>query len=69
MTHAIRCSECEHLHFEPIRKVYLRCLIEGCLCPFGVVMCTHCNGYGSSLKEDSDRCTVCGGSGLRPVVA
>lgn len=26
--------------------------------------CTHCNGYGSSLKEVEDRCTICGGSGL-----
>lgn len=31
---------------------------------FGLVQCTQCNGYGSSLKEDSDRCTKCGGSGL-----
>jgi hypothetical protein len=28
------------------------------------VECSHCNGYGSSLKEASDRCTRCGGSGL-----
>jgi len=27
--------------------------------------CPHCNGYGSSLKEDSDRCSVCGGTGRR----
>ena len=26
--------------------------------------CPNCNGYGSSLKESSDRCTQCGGSGL-----
>jgi DnaJ-class molecular chaperone len=28
--------------------------------------CPHCNGYGSSLNEDSDRCTRCGVSGLIP---
>ena len=26
--------------------------------------CSHCNGYGSSLKESSAKCTRCGGSGL-----
>jgi hypothetical protein len=26
--------------------------------------CPHGNGYGSSLKEASARCTHCGGSGL-----
>jgi len=31
---------------------------------YGYKMCSHCNGYGSSLKESSDRCTKCGGSGL-----
>jgi DnaJ-class molecular chaperone len=30
----------------------------------GYEVCTHCNGYGSSLKEDSDTCTKCGGLGL-----
>lgn len=24
-------------------------------------MCGYCNGYGSSLKEESDRCTKCHG--------
>jgi DnaJ-class molecular chaperone len=32
----------------------------------GLKICTHCNGYGSSLKEKADTCTVCGGSGLVP---
>ena len=27
-------------------------------------VCTHCNGYGSSLKEKEERCTRCGGTGL-----
>ena len=29
-------------------------------------VCTHCNGYGSSLKDPLgvDTCTRCGGSGL-----
>lgn len=30
----------------------------------GYMICDHCHGYGSSLKEESDRCTKCGGSGL-----
>lgn len=30
----------------------------------GLVECPHCNGYGSSLKEESERCTFCGGEGL-----
>ncbi len=24
----------------------------------------HCNGYGSSLEEEPNRCTRCGGTGL-----
>lgn len=31
---------------------------------FGFRQCPHCNGYGSSLKEEADRCTMCGGSGV-----
>jgi len=27
------------------------------------VECDHCNGYGSSLKEESNSCTKCGGKG------
>jgi len=32
----------------------------------GLVMCPHCNGYGSSLKdpEGVNTCTECGGQGL-----
>jgi hypothetical protein len=26
--------------------------------------CSHCNGYGSSLKDDADRCSRCGGTGI-----
>jgi hypothetical protein len=43
--------------------------------PEGMKWCPRCNGYGSSLKEASGRCTHCGGSGLvwadrdRPVAA
>lgn len=33
----------------------------------GFEECQHCNGYGSSLKEASDRCTRCGGTGLLPL--
>lgn len=29
--------------------------------------CQHCNGYGSSLREASDRCTRCGWTGLVPL--
>jgi DnaJ-class molecular chaperone len=32
--------------------------------PEGMKWCPRCNGYGSSLKEESARCTHCGGSGL-----
>jgi DnaJ-class molecular chaperone len=37
--------------------------------PFGAVAqgmrwCPHCNGCGSSLKEDAERCTHCAGTGL-----
>lgn len=31
---------------------------------YGYVVCEHCNGYGSSLKESADQCTKCGGLGL-----
>jgi DnaJ-class molecular chaperone len=33
---------------------------------YGYTICTHCNGYGSSLKEEADRCTKCEGLGLMP---
>jgi len=33
---------------------------------YGLVECTHCAGYGSSLKEAAPRCTQCGGTGLQP---
>lgn len=37
--------------------------------PFGAVQhgmcwCPHCNGYGSPLREDTERCTHCAGPGL-----
>lgn len=25
---------------------------------YGFEVCGHCNGYGSSLKENADRCTL-----------
>jgi DnaJ-class molecular chaperone len=31
---------------------------------YGLTVCKHCNGYGSSLKESARTCTQCGGSGL-----
>ena len=31
---------------------------------YGFKECPHCNGYGSSLKEEADRCTKCNGLGL-----
>jgi DnaJ-class molecular chaperone len=31
---------------------------------YGYEECTHCNGYGSSLKEEGRTCSRCGGSGL-----
>ena len=35
---------------------------------YGLEMCSHCNGYGSSLKDPIgvNTCTKCGGSGLQP---
>jgi DnaJ-class molecular chaperone len=27
-------------------------------------ICPYCNGYGSSLKEESPKCSKCGGCGL-----
>ncbi len=32
----------------------------------GFEVCRNCNGYGSSLEEESDRYTRCGGTGLLP---
>jgi hypothetical protein len=32
--------------------------------PEGTEWCPECNGYGSSLAEEMERCTRCGGSGL-----
>ena len=31
---------------------------------YGYTVCDHCNGYGSSLKEEAERCTKCNGTGL-----
>ena len=33
---------------------------------YGYKQCPHCNGYGSSLKDQEgvDRCSRCGGTGL-----
>ncbi len=31
---------------------------------YGYEECTHCNGYGSSLKEDTPVCSKCQGNGL-----
>jgi DnaJ-class molecular chaperone len=31
---------------------------------YGLKQCPNCNGYGSSLKESSDRCSQCDGTGL-----
>ena len=28
------------------------------------IQCPHCNGYGSSLKEECETCSKCGGDGL-----
>ena len=33
-------------------------------CGYVPEQCDHCNGYGSSFKEDADRCTKCHGTGL-----
>ena len=33
----------------------------------GYKICEHCNGYGSSFKDEGEgRCSKCGGSGLIP---
>jgi hypothetical protein len=32
--------------------------------PVGTEWCPECNGYGSSLFEETERRTRCGGSGL-----
>jgi hypothetical protein len=32
--------------------------------PQGTEWCPECNGYGSSLMEETARCTRCGGTGL-----
>jgi DnaJ-class molecular chaperone len=32
--------------------------------PQGMRWCPHCNGYGSSPREDAERCTHCAGTGL-----
>jgi hypothetical protein len=32
--------------------------------PDSTEWCPQCNAYGSSLTEETERCTRCGGSGL-----
>ena len=32
--------------------------------PEGYEWCRHCNGYGSSLKDENERCARCNGTGL-----
>ena len=29
------------------------------------MLCENCNGYGSSLEEEQDRCSCCGGTGIK----
>lgn len=31
---------------------------------YGYKECLHCNGYGSSLKEEVEICSECDGSGV-----
>lgn len=31
----------------------------------GIILCEHCNGYGSCLKEEQDQCSCCGGTGVK----
>lgn len=32
-----------------------------------MIECSHCNGFGSSFKDPGDeRCSKCGGTGLKP---
>ena len=40
--------------------------------PFGIDpkrarWCRECNGYGSSLKQETAKCTRCGGTGLEAI--
>jgi DnaJ-class molecular chaperone len=30
----------------------------------GLIVCSNCNGYGSSLRESGPRCSTCNGVGL-----
>jgi len=34
----------------------------------GYEYCDHCNGYGSSLKEDANTCTKCKGTGIQKIL-
>jgi hypothetical protein len=36
--------------------------------PEGMRWCPHCDGYGSSLMEETERCTRGGGTGLVMVI-
>jgi hypothetical protein len=32
-----------------------------------ILICEHCNGYGSSLKEEQERCSCCNGTGVQAI--
>ena len=34
---------------------------------YGMMECKHCNGYGSSLKEEQPKCSKCSGTGLQEI--
>ena len=46
---------------DPILEAYLKHNGKN---PDDYKECDHCHGYGSSLEENSGKCSKCGGDGL-----
>ena len=61
------CMECADKETEiksKLRFLGKKDAMEGCGYIPSIEECDNCNGYGSSLNEDSDICTKCHGKGL-----
>ena len=61
------CMECSAKESDiksKLRFLGMKDAKEGCGYVPKIEECDHCNGYGSSLKEEADKCTKCNGTGL-----
>jgi DnaJ-class molecular chaperone len=63
-TICMACSTKENEVKTKLRFLGIENAMEGCGFVPQIQECDQCNGYGSSLKEEADKCTKCKGTGL-----